>query len=1154
MQLLLEQILHFTISLAAHGTMGAIDESRRKALEEQLNHQDRLRKALNSEYSLREELRGACLELARNRDRLGISAAERPLWLLLTDESFQSDFLEWLMAGGIEEGNAAKARLLSKMESALLQGDTAAESISFLRSRYLETLEKAVFGNPVLSAWRHQLSLDYLRQQVVALRKRVEEAAGLYTADQQKAALDRYCEKSLAEWDIIDLSGLPEEDIHIATQKLLLRQLYVPLRFSSHRDNRDTQGDAFLNKLEDSRSLRRRREAGHITPRDSEEQGATRARSSIGEKMGKFRHMVILGDPGGGKTTMLRWLATACLLQQSGDSAFAHLPDTETLLAVHLIPVLIRCRDLGEADLCRSFTDFLTQHLNKSELLPEEAKVMRAVILQRIALGRALLLVDGLDEITNPHVRAMLCQELERTAARYPDAPIIVTSRMVGYRNMPYRMGKQFHHAIIAELDHSDKDLFANRWVEITEQHHKNAEKAKRLEELLSALHSSDRIERLTGNPMLLTTLALVKRKVGRLPSRRAKLYREAVSVLLNWNPRLYSIIEEDEAIPQLEYLAYEMCRRGVQRLTEDEVIGLLETLRSEYPNVHAIRRRDPPHFLSLLEARSSILIRSGEDWSKSPHIGKRVWEFRHLTFQEYLAARALLEGRYPGRDRTEKLVDLVAGLSAPVKGTGEKGDVEFEIAESWREVLPLLVSDANDDDVDGLIESIATAQSREKATAKPRLVMAARCLADEPNASEETAMTILAKLASLTSQTESSMGLTDTTFGRVALELAGSLWGPKWRNSLLGEFQQRKCDDRKSVVMFLAKCELTRAPVGEAFETWSETLASKLDPRDEKEAIAASLAVMHAGLANRLVLTLQVAVKLLGLLGGSPALSHAAAWALSSLNCGFLAGRAPDPAWRPTDQDVLRLIQALNGTPPSEAHTLVCLLSTLAASQCSKAAHAVIDRMTDANEVVRRGAIEAFVRAEPETGIDRVVTLLEHPGISIRYDAIELLGRLRDSQSLLLTVPRVASLDADTRRAAVEVLRRRRDLASLSGLAMMLQHPSAFVRRATCEALGALRKNSIALDLLVRRLVDPVLDVRLAALRELVCTVSEVERILLSKRLDGLEPWIDPQDTIPLSRLADTCRTLGTSEETARAHYAKLAARFGIRLGWEPT
>src|ERR1035441_7233822 len=149
----------------------------------------------------------------------------------------------------------------------------------------------------------------------------------------------------------------------------------------------------------------------------------------------------------------------------------------------------------------------------------------------------------------------MFCQELERTAARYPDAPIVVTSRILGYRDMPYRMGSAFEHGQIAELNLEDKDLFARRWVEVTEQHQSTAEKAKRAQELLDALHSNDRIERLTGNPMLLTTLALVKRKVGKLPNRRHKLYAETILVLLNWNPRVYETIDDDEAVPQLEYL-----------------------------------------------------------------------------------------------------------------------------------------------------------------------------------------------------------------------------------------------------------------------------------------------------------------------------------------------------------------------------------------------------------------------------------------------------------------------------------------------------------------------------------------------------------------------------------------------------------------------
>lgn len=441
-------------------------------------------------------------------------------------------------------------------------------------------------------------------------------------------------------------------------------------------------------------------------------------------------------------------------LRYKGDDAFNKIPDTQTLSSQPWIPVIIRCRDLGEADLCRCFTDFLTQHLNKTELLPEEADVMLAVVLDRIAKGEVLLLVDGLDEITNAHVRMMFCQELERTAARYPDAPIVVTSRIVGYRDMPYRMGSGFEHGVIAELNRDDKNLFAQNWVDVTEQHQTD-EKAKRTQELIDALHSSDRIERLTGNPMLLTTLALVKRKVGKLPSNRTKLYAEAVSVLLNWNPRLYQTIEEDEAIPQLEYLAYDMCRRGVQRLTEDEVLDLLEKVRNEYPNIRAIRRREPEAFLELLEARSSILVKSGGIWQKNKTQEKPVWEFRHLTFQEYLAARAHLDGRYPGRDKTKSLADQVVPLAGAVQQTQYRRPVlksrdELEVPESWREALRLLAADCKDDDVDYVLLAILNPMAGEdKAkTARPRVVLATLCLADEPNVSEEIAQKVLTTFA----------------------------------------------------------------------------------------------------------------------------------------------------------------------------------------------------------------------------------------------------------------------------------------------------------------------------------------------------------------------------------------------------------------------
>ena len=108
-----------------------------------------------------------------------------------------------------------------------------------------------------------------------------------------------------------------------------------------------------------------------------------------------------------------------------------------------------------------------------------------------------------------------------------------------------------------------------------------------------------------------------MKRKVGKLPNKRHKLYAKAVEVLLNWNLERFEALEEDEALPQLEYIAFFMCKQGIQRIGRDDLLDLLDRFRLDHPNLRAVKKRSPEKFLSLLEARSSILIQCGSIWEK---------------------------------------------------------------------------------------------------------------------------------------------------------------------------------------------------------------------------------------------------------------------------------------------------------------------------------------------------------------------------------------------------------------------------------------------------------------------------------------------------------------------------------------------------------
>ena len=1189
MTIVLQALLAYLINLASNERTAAIADRRKQDLLQVLKQEKNLQQGISSTRSFREELRCACNDLVRTRESLEITDKELAIWSLLSDDVFQNDLAEWLMAGGIEEGRDAKKRLYNDLERAIANAGADSEALAFLRDGFFQTMERLVAAHPTLANWRHQLSLDFLREQVAQLRAVAEEAAGHYPPAKQEAALQRYCELALKAWDILDLSNLPEGDVDIATQKLLLRQLYMPLRVESEPSRRDSASDEAIAALEGERLARRRREAGMLdSPQRNGSERQPKA-APVGHRLADRSRLVVLGDPGGGKTTMLRWMATAYLLQQQGDQAHKAFPDVETLPKESWTPVLILCRDLGPADLCRCFVDFLTQHLSKSELLPAEADVMRAVILDRLARGEILLLVDGLDEITDSRVRAMFCQELERTAVRYPQAPIVVTSRIVGYRDMPYRMGADFEHNLIADVTREDKDDFARRWVEVTDQHHPTEEREQRAKELIDSLHSNDRVERLTGNPMLLTTLALVRRKVGKLPNRRTKLYSEAVSVLLNWNPRHYDIIEEDEAIPQLEYVAFAMCQRGEQRLNHDDILDLLEAFRREYRNVRAVGRRTPEEFLALLEARSSILIKAGNIWQDHGGGEKPAWEFRHLTFQEYLAARALLDGRYPNRSRQKSLAEQVASLEFIVGDDKEQSDVEgtsdeADIAESWRETLRLLVADCRDDDVDDVLLAILRPQPCQDSPATRRAcaILATLCLADEPNVSEEAALEVMNALAAVVGD-DDEKGPARSNLNQAAVAVSASIWSAALQAALVREFRRRPAEVRMTVGSLIART---------GFASWDRMNVApdkKIDELDHRlhssvaeEVIGAVLTVSHAAFRRQAVYSKSLVASLLDGLGSDDTvLVLACAWALYWLapeRHGFNPTRGVR-RWQPNEADVTRILHAFQSAHRDERDTIRFLALILGTCGGAAAIDSLIEKIDDPSERVRQAVVDALSNLGDKAAVGPLIERIDDPRKLVRRAVVEALGNLGDKAAVGPLIEKIDDPSERVRWAVAYALGNLGDKSAVEPLIARIDDPSEDVRQAVVNALGNLGDKSavgpliekiksakgtirIAAAALLHALGEPFatnelqrlassqdVETRLDVVAYFALTRDETDRRLLSRDLDGIDPWLDPQDRITEEWMRDSAESLGRSPEDVRERYEAMAPVLNLRL-----
>jgi HEAT repeat protein len=833
-----------------------------------------------------------------------------------------------------------------------------------------------------------------------AVRKLVETLRKYYPPggrDSAKALQQRaeatYRRLALDSCDIISLANLPEGDRHIATRKLEVRRLYVPLMVRGEEVAGIRPGEPDLTALEERFAAARQ---GSPAPLDPPEN-----RFVVGMLLFLAKRLVVLGDPGAGKSTLLRWIATAYLLRLKRDPEFSSIPAVNTLPDRDWLPILIRCRDLDPEAIGGPLDDVLRHTLRKSEMSDEEAGALRVALREKLARDEAILLIDGLDEIASTAARIRFCEQLEQIQIAFPHATMVVTSRIVGYREMGYhRIGHGFEHVIVDDLLPMEKDDFVQRWCELTEVPERREATAA---ELIRDIHSTDRIERLTGNPMLLTTMALVKRRVGRLPRRRAELYGEAVQVLLNWRQaETEDPLDAREARPQLQYLAYAMCDRGVQRLREDEVLELLRQLRAEYPHLHAVRQHEPEKFLALLERRTGILAQTGT----VRHLGLSVpvYEFRHLTFQEYLAARALVEKCLPGAPQGA-LARIIAPLAARRSSLPEHEGAE---ALRWHEVIRLFVACCPSNEVDAVLRAILEVQPGEDATvvARSRAVHAALCLADEPDVSAPLALEILNRLGALIDSQEVYMGALEAF-----RELSTSCWRKDALSVLAREFLARDAQDRRPVLDILSVC-VDSYPDFWTEEPWLTGLAA---PVEDWEAVVVSVGVATS--ASGGAEHEEAVPHLLALLERGGAISHAAAHALHSLYWGYRVRM-----WVP-DEAACHRLSAVVAEPKSDPGAVSFAIDLLGYARASHAVGQLMPRLTDPDEYIREAAVDAVGRLGDLRVVDLLIQRLEDPAPGVRKGAVTSLGMLRARHAWRPISQKLTDAEPHVQSAAAEAL-----------------------------------------------------------------------------------------------------------------------------------
>jgi NACHT domain len=316
---------------------------------------------------------------------------------------------------------------------------------------------------------------------------------------------------------------------------------------------------------------------------------------------------MILGDPGAGKSSLLRMILANSIDVSVNDKR----------LKTGSFPIYLELRRVAEHISKSGYTsivDYFAESFdNDRSYLTDLEEICKSY--------NVIFLLDALDEVPRDMLSSVL-DLIYNTSQIYPNSAMLISSRIGEKTRL-----KGFTVHEISDFSEEERQVFVNKWFAIN-----NA--LTMAPRLISAIAHTPAIAEITTNPLLLSLICILFKNDHNLPNQRSEVFERCIQILVReWDTERefrrssqFSALSDEKHIQILSEIASYYLKQSRRYFGEDELARFVEHIQEEFE----IEDADPREMIKEICSHYGIIVPAGY----------ANYGFSHLSFQEYLTAR----------------------------------------------------------------------------------------------------------------------------------------------------------------------------------------------------------------------------------------------------------------------------------------------------------------------------------------------------------------------------------------------------------------------------------------------------------------------------------------------------------------------------------